>query len=266
VSSGGVSGGGAFDVARFRALHQERGLGWGAPLIYARTTGSTNDDALAAARSGAPHGALFVAEYQRAGRGRHGKSWLGQRGESLFASIVLRPQLDVARAAALALVAGLAVRAAVARRSAEPIGVKWPNDVVAATRKLAGILVESSVRGNELGAVVVGVGINVTAHPPADTLDVPATSLAALGATELEREPLLCDVLAELAPRLARFSAGGIQSLHAELERYDALAGRRIDVEGTRGIARGIGAEGALHLETTTGMTTLVSGTVRFVE
>src|SRR5688572_18396529 len=98
----------AFDGERFRSLARELSLGH--PLTWTETTGSTNDDALAAAREGAPHGALFVTEAQAAGRGRRGNAWLAAPGQGLLFSVVLRPNVTPERAPALALLAGLAVR------------------------------------------------------------------------------------------------------------------------------------------------------------
>jgi BirA family biotin operon repressor/biotin-[acetyl-CoA-carboxylase] ligase len=254
-----------FDATRFEARRRAAGTALGAPLTTALETGSTNDDALKAARAGAPHGSLFVAERQSAGRGRHGRAWLGEPGASLLCSLVLRPKLAPARAGAFPLLVGLCVRAAAARHSAAPILVKWPNDVMAADRKLAGVLVESAVAGIRLGFVVIGIGINVTSHPTAGDLELAATSLAELGARDVERELLLTEVLSELDARLERFLAHGVASLLAELARFDALRDRPVDVDGRRGIARGVDSEGALLLETEAGVEPTISGTVRLL-
>lgn len=255
-----------FDATRFEALRRAAGIALGAPLTAVFETGSTNDDALGAARAGAPQGSLFVAERQRAGRGRHGRTWLAEPGASLLFSLVLRPSLEPGRAAALPLVVGLSVRAAAERHSAGPILIKWPNDLVARDRKLAGVLVESAIVGNRLGFVVCGIGINVASHPTSADHALSATSLAELGAGEVEREALLCDVLGELEARLEAFTARGIASCLPELERFDALAGRAIDVDGRRGVGCGINADGSLLLETDAGVVPVISGTVRLLE
>jgi BirA family biotin operon repressor/biotin-[acetyl-CoA-carboxylase] ligase len=241
-----------FDGERFRSLAS--GLSLGHPLSWTETTGSTNDDALAAAREGAPHGALFVTEAQMAGRGRRGNAWLAAPGQGLLFSVVLRPNVKLERATALALLAGLAVREVVEEMFRTygvnaKVLVKWPNDVVVADRKVAGILVESQVRGAALGAVVVGVGLNVgRMELPRDVAEL-ATSLAALG-VESEREVLLAAILRAIEARLRRLEDPEmpLKSLVSELNREDALNGRRLTVDGRPGVGSGIDEMGYLRV------------------
>jgi BirA family biotin operon repressor/biotin-[acetyl-CoA-carboxylase] ligase len=244
-----------FDAKRFVPLVQ--GLTLGRPLVATLETGSTNDDALAAARDGAPHGALFVTEEQRSGRGRRGSRWLATRSEGLLFSLVLRPELTVDRAPALALLAGLAVRAVVAElleqsgASARAL-VKWPNDVVVARpelEKLAGILVESQVRSGKLAAAVVGVGLNVGRLELPSELELRATSLAVLGA-RVEREELLAAILRAFEARLTILEdpETPLETFAAELSAFDALKGRKLRVENLCGSGAGIDGEGCLKL------------------
>jgi BirA family biotin operon repressor/biotin-[acetyl-CoA-carboxylase] ligase len=241
-----------FDSQRFTSLIG--GLPLGRPLVLTSVTDSTNDDALAAAREGAPHGAVFVTEEQRRGRGRRGNAWYAAPGEALLFSLVLRPSLPVERASCLALVAGLAVRAAVADAltlSGVPatVQVKWPNDVLVGGKKVAGILVESHVRGETLGAVVVGVGLNVGRLSLPDEIATQASSLLLLGATP-SREELLASVLRELEVRLQRLGSKEIplSSLLGELQAFDALRGKQIRVGSLEGTGAGIDAFGYLEL------------------
>jgi BirA family biotin operon repressor/biotin-[acetyl-CoA-carboxylase] ligase len=239
-----------FDATSFQRLAEARGLELGSPLTVVEVTSSTNDDALAAARLGAPHGATFVAETQKRGRGRRGARWASVAGESLTFSVVLRPRFPAAKLSPLSLVVGLAVRAAAAARVAAPLGVKWPNDVVSDDKKLAGVLVESQITGDRVEAVIIGIGLNVSMRElPAEVRGI-ATSLALLDAADLAREALLVDLLAELEARLKNYEASGLAPLLEELRDHDALAGRRVQVDwGDRkvvGTARGIDACGAL--------------------
>ena len=242
-----------FDAERFTAL--AKGLTLGQPLVATLETGSTNDDALTAARDGAPHGALFVTEEQRAGRGRRGSRWLAARSEGLLFSLVLRPNLSVERAPYLALLAGLAVRdvvsALLASAGARDVAlVKWPNDVVIAgerLEKLAGILVESQVRGDKLAAAVVGVGLNVGRIEHLEDLRATPTSLAKLGVS-IEREELLAKIIGSFAERLRTLESTEIpaETLAAELSAFDALRDRKLRVENLCGWGAGIDAEGYL--------------------
>lgn len=250
------------------ALRDARRLG--APLVQYDEIGSTNDEALSAARRGAPHGSVFLAEAQSAGRGRRGRSWSSAPGLDLLVSVVLRPSLDPATASRLTLAVGLAVRDAAARWLAEPVSIKWPNDVLVMGRKLAGILVESQLSGPRLDCVVVGLGVNVLSAEFEPALADSATSLAlctpAAGAPALSREQLLAAILIQLERRLLGFELSGLNSLLDELRAHDALLGRQVAVDQTHGVARGIDQAGALVLELSDGqLIRRENGTVRIL-
>jgi len=126
------------------------------------------------------------------------------------------------------------------------VAIKWPNDVVVGTQKLAGILVESRLRGGEIEALVAGIGLNVGMRSLPEEIRTVATSLALLGDPSPGRESVLVDVLAELEPRLDDFREGGLGALLPELRQHDALYGVRIVAGGVRGTGAGIDADGAL--------------------
>ena len=142
---------------------------------------STNDEARRQALSGAPEFTLVTAREQSAGRGRRGNRWESPPG-NLHCSLLLRPACSAADAAQLGFAASLAVAETVERLLPDgaDIAVKWPNDVLLGGAKLAGILLESRSAGDALEFLVIGIGMNLAAHPP-DT-PYPATSLAAWGA------------------------------------------------------------------------------------
>ena len=192
-----------FDPERFAELRRERGVRWGRAFHYSGETGSTNDDALAAARGGAECGSVFLADHQTKGRGRRGKTWLAEPGRSLLFSIVLRPEGASSLVSALTLAVGLGVRAALAASVPTPLGVKWPNDVLAGRRKLAGILCEGQFDGARLQAVVLGIGINVyaSAELPAEL----ASDVTSLEDLARERNPARSENAArDLADRANR--------------------------------------------------------------
>jgi BirA family transcriptional regulator, biotin operon repressor / biotin---[acetyl-CoA-carboxylase] ligase len=249
----------SFDLTAFEAERRARGLTLGQPASWPETTESTNDDALLATKAGAQHGALFGAETQLRGRGRRGSAWHSEPGAGLWFSVLLRPQLAADVAPALSLCAGLAVRAAVASRSAAQVAVKWPNDVLAGGRKIAGILIESQVIGQQLSGVVVGIGLNVEQRAFPEELAELATSLALLGATERAREVLLVDVLGGLEARVARLEAAGVTGISEELRQYDALMGRRLRIADQEGIGAGIDEAGHLLVRTDAGLVEAVS-------
>ena len=243
-----------FDPTRFQALRRDRGVALGDPIHAAAVTGSTNDDAMLAARGGAPDGATFVADSQTQGRGRRGARWSSPPGENLLFSLVLRRRFTLERASTLTLAIGLALRDAVAGRTACAIAIKWPNDLIAGDKKLAGILVESQLQAGAVDAVVVGVGLNVAMRAPPPEIASIATSLALLGAHHLDREALLCDVLEAIAKRVAVHEARGLAPILDELGSHDALLGRRVRVNGASGVASGIAESGALRLRDDAGV------------
>jgi BirA family transcriptional regulator, biotin operon repressor / biotin---[acetyl-CoA-carboxylase] ligase len=241
---------GRFDAGRFRGLLPADAAELGREIHVADITDSTNDDAFAAAGRGAPDGTVFVSDAQRAGRGRRGNTWLSVAGEGLLFSLLLRRSLPAESAGLVPLIVGLAVRETVARRlssvgSSVTAVLKWPNDVLAGGRKLAGILVESRIRGQEQPLTVVGVGLNLGSLPPEITSF--ATSLATLGAPDENREVLLRDLLDELSRRLRDLvEQGGQARVVLELNRHDGLRGQRVSVGGVAGVASGIDPAGGL--------------------
>lgn len=244
------------DLAHVADVVAARGGQLGRPLHVVASTPSTNDEAKHAARSGAPHGATWVAEEQTAGRGRQGRTWSSARGESLLVSVLLRPACPPSRIPPIAIVAGLAVRDAVAAAApGADVRVKWPNDVVvhdaaapgSIGRKIAGILVEGITAGSRVEAVVVGFGINVHTRVFPDEIADRATSVALLAPSPPDRAAILADVLARLDADLHVAVGRGLGLLRARLEAGDALRGRRIRSDaGDVGVASGIDDEGRL--------------------
>ncbi|AUX41507.1 biotin--[acetyl-CoA-carboxylase] synthetase [Sorangium cellulosum] len=231
----------------------------GRPLTVVEETASTNDDARSAAASGAPHGAAFLADAQTQGRGRGGRAWHSPPGENLYLSLVLRPRLPASSIAPIALVMGLAVASVVERRlaptgsggvpgdrPAAEVRLKWPNDVLAGGRKLAGILVEAQLRGDAVSSLIVGVGLNVHTRSFPPELSSRATSLALLGQGGVPRESLAAELIQAMGGAAVRFEAERLAAFAEELARMDWLRDRRVEVAGVAGVAAGIDPEGHL--------------------
>lgn len=255
-----------FDAERFEALRRERGVSLGHPLVAVAETGSTNDDAMEAARAGAPHGALFVADAQSRGRGRRGARWSSPPGENLLLSLLVRPELSLERAGTLTLAVGLTLREVAAARVAGPVRVKWPNDVLVGDKKLAGILLESQLEAGRVTAIVIGVGLNVSMRELPEDLEGIATSLGLEGDPSPSREAVLVELLAALERRLAVHQRQGLAPVLAELRTHDALLGRRVRVERLEGVAAGIADDGALLVSADDGEPARVrSGSVELV-
>jgi BirA family biotin operon repressor/biotin-[acetyl-CoA-carboxylase] ligase len=224
----------------------ERGISLGKPIEFFDEIDSTNDALKRAAKNGAAHGTLYVAESQTRGRGRQGRTWLGERGESILASVLLRVECDPRRLPPLAIVAGLATRDAVGGDAK----IKWPNDVLVGGKKVAGILVEAVLSGTRVDAVVVGVGINVHQRIFPDEIAARATSVALHHDGQPDRARILADVLAGLDRDIAHVAARGLGLVHARITAADALAGKRITLEdGTIADALAIDLDGTLRVK-----------------
>jgi BirA family biotin operon repressor/biotin-[acetyl-CoA-carboxylase] ligase len=238
-----------------------------APLLRTRTLGrdtrvvdetaSTMDLAHDAIAAGAPDGWLVIARRQLAGRGARGRTWVAEPGASLPFSFVVRP---LRGGSLLALAVGLGLA-----ESLESLGadarVKWPNDVLVANRKIAGILVEARSLGGRLpDAAVVGVGVNLRpqSYPPdADATDV-QTALASVDTHEL-----FADLLERVETWIDRASATP-HAVSRALDARLAWRGEEVLVDDTlRGVVRGVDEEGELILEASEGTRTVRAGRLR---
>lgn len=220
----------------------------GSPLHRLATTTSTNDEAKRGARAGAPHGATWVAEEQTAGRGRQGRAWVSPRGENLLFSVLLRVDCVPSRLPLVAIVAGLAVRDAVARSAPRAdVRIKWPNDVLVGPKKIAGILVEAITAGRRIEAVVVGAGINVHTRVFPEDLAERATSVSLVSSEPPDRDVLLAHVLEGIDQDLHVVLARGLGVVRERVDAADALRGKHVrNDSGDAGVASGIDDEGRL--------------------
>jgi BirA family biotin operon repressor/biotin-[acetyl-CoA-carboxylase] ligase len=213
-------------------------------LLWREKVSSTNDELRLLAEKGMAEGLVLVAEEQVAGRGRRGADWFSPKGESLAFSVLLRPTEPKAFWSRLSLVAGLAV--AEALECYLPLAeIKWPNDVLIAGKKIAGILLEAGA-----DFVVVGIGINVnsTDFPPG----LGATSLAIERGGAVAREEVMLEVVTRLAGYSGEIGAGFDGLLGGVRERC-FLTGNRVTLKcadrGREGLVKGIGPGGELLLE-----------------
>jgi BirA family biotin operon repressor/biotin-[acetyl-CoA-carboxylase] ligase len=215
-------------------------------LRVVASTGSTNADLAALAREGAPAGTVLVAEHQTRGRGRLDRSWSAPPRSALTFSVLLRPgSVPARRWPWLPLLVGCAVVEALRQTTGLEAKLKWPNDVLLADKKLAGILVE---RLDD--AVVVGIGLNVSLRPdelPTST----ATSLVASGVFE-DRDTLLRALLRTLGALTSAWEAAGGDpaGLRESYLSRCATLGRRVRIlladQTVEGVATDIDPDGRL--------------------
>lgn len=235
------------DEKRLRAALRDLPLG---KLRYEPVTGSTNDLALAWAAEGAPHLSLVLADAQTAGRGRSGRAWFSPPGASLALSLILRPALLPQDRTAL--YAGLGALALTDALRPFPARIKWPNDVLLAGRKAAGVLVESVWLGEVVESVILGIGVNVApaSVPPPDQVSFPATCLEDELGRPVDRLQLLHDLVRAL---LEWYPQVGSESFRSAWEERLAYRGETVriwseDTPLLTGTLLGLDVDGALRL------------------
>jgi BirA family biotin operon repressor/biotin-[acetyl-CoA-carboxylase] ligase len=229
----------------------------GFTLIELEEAASTNDEAARLASEGGPDGTVVWARRQTAGRGRRGRAWTPVEG-NLYFSVLMRPGVPLAEAAALSFVAAVATGDAVAEFLPTPGRVehKWPNDVLVGGSKIAGILLEAS-GGARTAAdwVVVGCGVNVAGHP--DVAGLKATDLSAESGGEIAAGAVLPVVLNALRRWRQRWETAGIAPVRdAWLARARGLGEDiivRLPQEELRGRFDGLDDSGALLLRLSDG-------------
>jgi len=207
---------------------------------------------------GAAEGLVIVAGEQTAGRGRLNRKWISPAGAGLYLSIVLRPPLENGCWSLLPLMAAVAVHDALLDACGLETDIKWPNDILAAGRKVCGILAESieSAAGR---AIVLGIGINLTGDAFPAELKTTAISVQEAAGAVPDREALLQSLMGALGNHYESFQASdGLAMIRSEWTRRSSYAsGTRVNVacvnEAFAGITRGLESDGALRVETDAG-------------
>jgi BirA family biotin operon repressor/biotin-[acetyl-CoA-carboxylase] ligase len=237
-------------------------------LHFAAVTDSTNSDALAAARAGAPHGAVYFADEQLAGRGRGDHAWHSAAGQGLYVSILLRPSSAANRLPLLPLAAGLAAAQAIHVATSLSVDLRWPNDLLIGPRKVGGILVEARIEAGNVAFAVVGIGINVHQRDfPAD-VSTPATSLDLEASSRISRQSLLIELLNSIERETHDLNdPTAAESISRRVQHVSTwIAGRRVQVHGPQaciGTTAGLDENGFLLVQTATGLVTVQTGGLR---
>lgn len=222
-------------------------------LRYFDSIGSTNDEALAWAASGAKDFSLVVADEQTQGRGRLDRKWFTPKGSAIAMSLILRPTAPMrphlSRTVGLA---ALSLVDACLKLGLSP-KIKWPNDILLDGKKTAGILVETVWSGAEADSLVIGIGINVetSSVPPVDSLKFPATSLENMLGAVLKREDIIFHVLNNILRWREQIGTDGfIKTWEEKL----AFRGETVQIHAGdgdifQGILDGLESDGSLRLK-----------------
>lgn len=225
----------------------------GKNILYYDEITSTNDVIKDAYEKGYPEGTIAITEVQTSGRGRMGRKWESKKGDGLWFSILLKPDIDPRKAPMLTLIAGLCVCKAARRVTGLDVSIKWPNDVMLNDKKICGILTEMSSEIQKINYVVVGIGINVNTEEFPEELSDIATSLKIECNHSIQRKILLNEVLKDFEKYYLQYvNESNFKIFKDEYESLCNTINREINVIGKETYkATGIGItdEGELIVE-----------------
>ena len=239
---------------------------WQDSLLWFDSIDSTNTQAKKLAAQGAPHGTILLADHQTGGRGRRGRSFHSPAGTGIYLSLILRPDCEPQKLMHLTCAAAVSMCDAVERSCGFRPGIKWTNDLVCGSRKLAGILTELGLSpGGTVEYAIIGIGINCcqqeTDFP--DEIRSIAGSLRSVTGTEIHRER----VTAAMLDALYRMDQELLTNREEILNRYrcDCVTlGKEVSVIKAdsvirHGTALDIDSEGALIVRFSDGSTETVN-------
>ncbi len=237
------------------------------------TIDSTNEAAKIWARDGstpAPHGAVFSADSQTRGRGRHGREWVSPPDKGVYLSVVWRPQIEAHQVGRLTIVAALGAARALERIAAKHIETKWPNDLLLNRRKIGGLLCEAELKKDSVEFVIAGIGLNANFEKEdfPERPVFPATSLLLETGKSWSVEALREACITALHEEYSRYEAGHWQTQRAEFIARCAIIGEAVTISSGdqeySGVAVGVDEDGILLVQTASETRRVVSGDVKF--
>lgn len=238
-----------------------RPLELGSPIVHLGTVTSTMDIARDLERLGATDGITVLAERQTQGRGRSGRTWESPVGRGLYCSILLRPCIPASEFRSFSIAVGLALCDAFDPGNRLGLTLKWPNDILAGDRKLAGILITTNLAGEIVDSSILGIGLNLAPDP---TQPVCAAALSEIEeATRQTSKSVLASIIAAVRMRYAALLDGEIEGVLAGWTDRLAYRGRFVTIQDgsaqLTGRLIGIDSAGALLLETDPGKVSTIS-------
>jgi BirA family biotin operon repressor/biotin-[acetyl-CoA-carboxylase] ligase len=244
----------------------------GQRIHYFAEVTSTNDVAKELATLKVTEGTVVIAEAQTCGRGRLGRGWLSPKGGIWF-SVILRPNVEAKDVFKITFLTAVAVAKTIRKTFKIDAEIEWPNDVLVNGRKVCGILTETSIRGETVDSVIVGVGINANVDInlfPKD-LKKTVTTLAAEIKRKVDQEKLLHKILEELEAHYKMFKENKFDSILEEWKQLNRLFGANVEVvsfnEKIVGQAVNVDKNGALVIRLSDGTTRKIfSGDVTLLQ
>lgn len=226
---------------------------------------STNITAMELAGAGAPQGTVVIADLQTGGKGRLGRNWLSPSGVNLYTSIILRPRISPLLAPSLTLVFAVAVAEAVENFTSKAPSVKWPNDILIDSRKVAGILMEMNADNDYVNHIICGIGVNINLAPVGSEPGLDAASLNGKSGEALSRTLFARVLYSSVEKWYKVFLKGGFASVAGAWRGYFNAEGKAVSIKAhgrsVEGICMGIDDFGALLVRQNSGeVSTITSG------
>ena len=226
-------------------------------LIY-QSLSSTNTTAKDLYGKGAGDGTVILAEEQTAGKGRMDRQWLSPSGRNILVSILLTPDMKVENIYSLTLALAIAAIDAIKEINGLSAMIKWPNDIYSKDKKLAGILTEFKVRGNNPAYVILGMGLNVNWNPEKErNILFPSTSILNETGQVTSRNRLIAGILKNLEILYNDILNEKTEEFYKRCNSLSLLTGKEVSVDTgekrERGIAVGIDRDGGLILKSRDG-------------
>lgn len=216
---------------------------------------STNDIAMRLVRENPSKPVVVIAEQQTAGRGRRGRQWQSPFGRNLYLTMGYPFNSGAAALEGLSLVVGLSVVRVLSRVFPQlPLGLKWPNDIWVADRKMGGVLIELAGDLDSACSAIIGVGLNLAPIPKqlAKDIDQPWTDLMSEQGNPFSRNELVAAIAVQLYKDCCVFSESGFQNFISDWGKYDALSERQVRLtvgdHTVEGVCLGVSRRGALCL------------------
>ena len=200
-------------------------------ILYFTEIDSTNLKAKGLAASGAPEGTIVISERQTKGRGRKTRGWFSPPRDGIYLSLILRPNIAPRSAPSMTLLTAVAIAETLLAVPGLEIAIKWPNDILARGRKLAGILTEMSTIGERIDYAVVGLGLNVNTSRFPDEIEDRATSILIETGQRVRRVTLAKEYLKWHEEYYDVFQRIGFEPIRKRWKELTNMMGQQVTVE-----------------------------------
>ncbi|MCT2537362.1 biotin--[acetyl-CoA-carboxylase] ligase [Aquibacillus koreensis] len=242
----------------------------GKSIVHKPTIASTQTLAKQLAATGAEHGTIVIADEQTAGRGRMQRTWHSRKGEGIWMSLILRPEILPNKAPQITLLVATVIAEVLSNFNVKPL-IKWPNDILINDKKVSGILTEMQAEQDQIEFMVIGIGLNVNQSKdmfPADLKPI-ATSLKIQSGQKLDPIVMTQQILMKFEDVYEKYISHGFDVLKGNWLKYGYKLGEKVYIQTAKrqwyGVIEGIEPDGALRIKNDDGsVETLYSAEIKW--